>query len=66
MSSLKVGYLTLCFFAGNSITFPDLPDQLIALSFDDLPIIVGQLALFFLGLSGELFPVSFELVGVHF
>jgi len=65
VSSFEVRYLTLCFFTSNSITFLHLADELIALSFDDLPIIVGQVAPFFLGLSDELLPVSFDLVGVH-
>jgi len=40
-SSFEVCYLTLCFFASNSITFLHLPDELITLSFNNQPIIVG-------------------------
>ena len=64
-SSFEVCYLTICFFASNSITFLHFTDELIALSFNNLPIIVGQPAPFFLCLSDELFSVSFHLVGVH-
>lgn len=65
MSSLELGYLTFGFFASNSITFLNLLDELIALSFNDLPIIVDRSAPLFLSLPGELFLISFELVGVH-
>jgi hypothetical protein len=41
---LKLGYLTLRFFASNSIALLNLPNELIALSFNDLPVIVGQSA----------------------
>ena len=65
VSSFEVLYLPLCFFATNSIALLHLPDELIALFFDDLPIIVGQPTPFFLGLPDELFPASFDLVGVR-
>jgi hypothetical protein len=54
VSSFEVRYLTLCVFTSNSITFLHLPDELIALSLDDLPIIVGQSAPFSLA-----FPTSY-------
>jgi hypothetical protein len=63
---LKLGYLTLCFFASNSIALLNLPDELIALSFNDLPVIVGQSASLLFCLPNELVPVAFDLVGVHF
>jgi actin-like ATPase involved in cell morphogenesis len=62
---LELGYLTFCFFTSNSVAFLDLSNELIALSFDDLPVIVGQSAPGLLCLSGELFPASFDLVRVH-
>jgi hypothetical protein len=39
---LELGYLTFCFSTSNSVAFLDLSNELIALSFDDLPVIVGQ------------------------
>jgi hypothetical protein len=62
---LELGYLRFCFFTSNSVAFLDLSNELIALSFDDLPVIVGQSAPGFLCLSGELSPASFDLVRVH-
>jgi hypothetical protein len=44
VGSLEVSYLTLCFFAGKSIALLNGANQLIALSFDHLPVVVGQLA----------------------
>src|SRR5262249_17262453 len=38
--SFAVDDLTPCFFTSNSITFLHLPDELITLSFNNLPIIV--------------------------
>jgi len=43
----------------------DLTNELVALAFDNLPIIVGQSAPLLLGLSDELLPVPFHLVSVH-
>jgi hypothetical protein len=63
--SLELGYLTFCFFTSNSVAFLDLSNELIALSFDDLPVIGGQSSPSLLCLSGELFPASFNLVRVH-
>jgi hypothetical protein len=40
--SLELGYLTFCLFPINSVAFLDLSNELIALPFDDLPVIVGQ------------------------
>ena len=65
VASLEIGYLTLCFFASNSIALLNSANKMIALSFDDLPIVVGQFAPLLLGLADELLPVSFHLVGVH-
>ena len=48
---LELGYLTFCFFTSNSVAFLDLSNELIALSFDDLPVIVGQSAPGLLGSS---------------
>ena len=66
MSSLEVRYLTLCFFASNPISLLNCANKLIALSFDHLPIVVGQLAPLLLGLADELLPVSLHLVCIHF
>ena len=41
VSSFEVRYLTLRFFTSNSITFLHFPDELITLSFNNLPIIVS-------------------------
>jgi len=38
---LEVGYLTLCFVASDSIALLNPTNKLIALSLDNLPIIVG-------------------------
>jgi hypothetical protein len=65
VSSFEVLYLPPSLFATNSIALLHLPDEQIALFFDDLPIIVGQLTPFFLGFPDELFPASFDLVGVR-
>jgi hypothetical protein len=62
---LVVGaYLTLCFFASNSIALLNSAKKLIALSFDGLTIVVGQRAPPLLDLAGELLPVSRHLGGV--
>jgi hypothetical protein len=63
--SLELGYLTFCFFTSSSVAFLDLSNELIALSFDDLPVIGGQSSPSLLCLSGELYPASFDLVRVH-
>jgi hypothetical protein len=63
--SLELGYLTFCFSTSNSVAFLNLSDELIALSFDDLPVIVGQLSPGLLCLSERLYPVSFGLISVH-
>jgi hypothetical protein len=47
------------------VAFLDLSNELIALSFGDFPVIVGQSSLSLLCFSGELFPASFDLVRVH-
>ncbi len=38
---LQFGYLTLRFFASDAISLLNFADQLVALTFDDLPVIVG-------------------------
>jgi hypothetical protein len=58
-------YLTLRFVTGNSVAFLNSSDELIALAFNDPPIIIRQPPPFFLGFSDQLFPVSLHLVGVH-
>jgi hypothetical protein len=63
--SLELGYLTFCFSTSNSVAFLDLSNELIALSFDNLPVIVGQLSPGLLCLSDKLYPVSFGLISVH-
>ena len=63
---IEIGYLPFRFFAGNSIALLNSTNKLIALSLDNLPIIVGQLAPFLLSLPDELLPVSLHLVRVHF
>jgi hypothetical protein len=40
---LEVGYLTLRFFASNSVTLLNSADELVALSFDNPPIVFSQL-----------------------
>ena len=52
MALLKVGYLTLRFLASNSVALLNFADELIALSFDNLPIIVSQLTPFLFRLAG--------------
>ena len=66
MHSLEVGYLPFCFLARNSVALLNSADKLIALALNNLPIIVGQFAPLFLGLADELFPISFQLIGVNF
>jgi len=51
MVSLELGYLTFRLFAGNSVAFLDLSNELIALSLDNFPVIVGQSAPGLLSLS---------------
>jgi hypothetical protein len=63
--SLKLGYLTFCFLTSNSVAFLDLSNELIALSFDDVPVSVGQASPRLLGLSDELSSVSFDLISIH-
>jgi hypothetical protein len=65
VSSLEVSYLTLCFFASKSVALLNSANKLITLSFDHLPIVVGQLTPLLLGLADELLPVSLHLVCVH-
>ena len=63
---LEISYLTFCFFPSDSIALLNSTNQLIALSFDHLPVVICQLAPLFLGLADELLPVSLHLVCVHF
>jgi hypothetical protein len=63
---LEVGYLTLCLFASNSIALLNSTNKLIALSLDDLPIVVCRLAPFSLALPTNCFQFSLHLVCVHF
>jgi hypothetical protein len=63
--SLELGYLTFCLFASDSVAFLDPSYELITLSFDNRPVIVGQSSPGLLSLSDELFPSSFGLVSVH-
>jgi hypothetical protein len=51
LATLQLGQLTFRFFARKAVSLLDLANQLIALSLNDLPIIVGQPAPFFLGLA---------------
>ena len=62
---LELAQLTSRFLAGNSVTFLDLTNELVALAFNNLLVIVGQMAPLLLGLSDELLPVSLHLVGIH-
>src|SRR5271165_7073425 len=64
--SSKIAYPTLPFLASNFIITLNSANQLITLSFDDLPIVVGQLSPLLLALVDELLPSSCDLVGVHF
>jgi hypothetical protein len=66
VSSLEVSYLTFCIFASNSVALLNFANKLIALSFNHLPIVVGQLAPLLLGFADNLLPVSLHLVCVHF
>jgi hypothetical protein len=65
MASLEVGHLTFGLFARNSVAFLYSADELIALPFDNSPVVVSQFAPFLLGLADELLSVSLHLVGVH-
>jgi hypothetical protein len=65
VGSLELAELTFCFLTSNSITLLDLTNELIALTLEDLPVIVGQAASLFFGIPDELLPVSFHLVAVH-
>jgi hypothetical protein len=64
MGPLGLGYLPFRFVASNSVTLLKFPDELIALPFNHLPIIVRQSTPGVLCLSDELFSVSFELIAV--
>jgi hypothetical protein len=44
----------------------DLANELIALSFYDLPVVISQATPFLLGLADELLPVSLHLLAVHY
>ena len=66
MAPLEVGYLTLRFFASNSVALLNSADELITLSFDNPPIVVSQLTPRLFGLADELLSVSLHLIGVHF
>jgi len=58
--------LTFCFFASNSISLLNSINKLIALSLDDLPIVVCRLTPFSLALPTNCFQFSLHLVCVHF
>jgi hypothetical protein len=65
VASLEVGYLAFRFLTSNPVALLNFTYELIASSFNDLPVIVGQLAPFLFGLADELFPVTFDLIGFH-
>ena len=46
MAPIEIGYLTFCFFTSNSISLLNSINKLIALSLDDLAIVVCRLAPF--------------------
>jgi len=62
---LELTHLTFRFLASNSVMLLDLTNELVALTLDDLPVIVGQSTPLLLGLSDELLPVSLYLIAVH-
>src|SRR4029077_5590351 len=62
---LEFPELTFRFLSGNSVPFLDLTDELIALAFNDLPVVVGQTTPLLLSLSYELRPVSLQLIAIH-
>ena len=51
---LEVAQLAFRFFASNSVALLDFADELVALSFDDRPIIIGKLAPLFFRLTPAL------------
>jgi hypothetical protein len=65
VGSFELGYLTFRFVASNSVALLKFPDELIALPFDHLSIIVGQSAPLLLCISDQLLPVSFDLIAVY-
>src|SRR5579871_6423340 len=60
------GNLTIRFISGDAIALLDLANELIALALDLRPIAVGQLTPFLFCLPGELLPVTFDTIPVHY
>jgi len=52
-------------FLGDAVSLLDFADELITLSGNDVQIIVGEFAPFFLNMAFELLPVSCHLIPVH-
>src|SRR5437588_5739168 len=50
---------------GETVALLQLAFELIAAAFDDVEIVVGELAPFLLGLASELLPIAFDPVPIH-
>src|SRR5579863_2132802 len=50
---------------GEAVALLELAFELIAAAFDDVEVIVGKFAPFFLGGALELFPIAFDAVPIH-
>ena len=64
-ASLKLLQLVLGFVLGNAVPLLNRAQQLIALAFDLVEIVVGQLAPLFLDLAAELLPLAFGNIPIH-
>src|SRR5262249_9421182 len=58
--------LPLSLVLGNTVSLLKSADQLVALSFDLIDIIVSQLAPFLTNLTLELLPVTFNPIPIHY
>ena len=61
MGLLELSDLTFCFLASNSVTLLDFSDELIPLTLDNLPVIVGQATPLLLVFPDELLPFIWSL-----
>src|SRR5262245_823610 len=61
----EIVHLTLGLFASHAVALLDLANELITLAFDDVEVVVRQLAPLLLHLAAILLPIALHLVAVH-
>lgn len=63
---VKGGNLLFCLFLGNAVEFLQLAGQHLAVALDLFKLVVGQFAPLLAHFTLELFPITFNLIPIHF